>query len=179
MVGTIRLSNERFKSEIVQADMLSVMELDPTGGCGSDSAGVNDRLALLVYRAGVEVLTRGEAALEPLGIDGREYTTLAILATDRPASQQELARLMAKPPPVLVAVVDALEDRGLVVRRRDPRDRRRSVVEVTDAGLEVLARADEVAQQVVADLFGTLDADELAGLHATLKRAMAGEALAA
>ena len=148
------------------------LELDR---CGVDSAGVNDRLALLVYRAGIEVLARGEAALEELGIDGRDYTTLAVLATDQPESQQELARLMGKAPPIIVAAVDELEQKGLVARRRDIRDRRRSVVEVTDAGREMLARADTVAERVIAEIFGALSSDERDALHATLRRAMAVE----
>ncbi len=143
--------------------------------CGVDSAGVNDRLALLVYRAGVEVLARGEAALEELGIDGRDYTTLAVLATDQPESQQELARLMGKAPPIIVAAVDELEAKGLVARRRSTRDRRRSVVEVTDAGREMLARADVIADRLIAEIFGALSADEREALHDTLRRAMAVE----
>ena len=147
--------------------------------CGVDSAGINDRLALLVYRAGVEVLARGEAALAELGIDGRDYTTLAVLATDQPDSQQELARLMGKAPPIIVAAVDELEKKGLVARRRDERDRRRSVVEMTDAGREMLARADVIADDLIAEIFGALSADERAALHETLRRAMAVEPVAA
>jgi DNA-binding MarR family transcriptional regulator len=62
-----------------------------------------------------------------------------VLATDQPESQQELARLMGKAPPIIVAAVDELEKKGLVARRRDTRDRRRSVVEMTDAGREMLS----------------------------------------
>src|SRR3712207_6507536 len=98
--------------------MTDAADLNPLDRCGCEAEGVNERLALLVYRAGVEVLTRGEARLAELGIDGREYTTLAVLATDQPESQQELARLMGKAPPIMVAVVDQLEAKGLVARRR-------------------------------------------------------------
>jgi DNA-binding MarR family transcriptional regulator len=155
------------------------MEVTDLGRCGVEAAGVNDRLALLVYRAGIEILARGEEALKELGIDGREYTTLAVLATDQPESQQELARLMGKAPPLMVAVVDELEAKGLVARRRSPKDRRRSVVEVTDAGREMLAKADVIADRLIAELFGALTAEEREALHATLRRAMSAEATAA
>jgi DNA-binding MarR family transcriptional regulator len=143
--------------------------------CNVEAAGVNDRLALLVYRAGIEILARGEVALAEIGISGRDYTTLAVLATDQPESQQELARLMGKAPPVMVAALDELEEQGLVARRRSSRDRRRSVVEVTDAGREMLAKADVIADRLVAELFGALSAEEREGLHATLRRAMTVE----
>jgi DNA-binding MarR family transcriptional regulator len=160
-------------------DMGDAIDLMGIDRCGVDSAGVNDRLALLVYRAGVEILARGEAALAELGIDGRDYTTLAVLATDEPESQQELARLMGKAPPIMVAVVDELEEKGLVARRRSTRDRRRSVVELTDAGREMLARADAIADRLTAELFGAVSAAEREALHDTLRRAMAVEPAAA
>jgi DNA-binding MarR family transcriptional regulator len=140
---------------------------------GVKAAGVTSRLALLVYRAGIEVLARGEEALADLGIDGREYTALAILATDQPESQQELARLMGKPPPIMVAVVDELERKGLAERRRSERDRRRSVVQLTDEGRVMLERGDRVADEVMAEVLGSIDAEERAALHLTLRRAMA------
>jgi DNA-binding MarR family transcriptional regulator len=140
---------------------------------GLRAAGVTQRLALLVYRAGLEVLAHGEARLEEIGIDGREYTALAILATDHPESQQELARLMGKPPPIVVAVVDELERKGLAERRRSERDRRRSVVELTKAGRAMLERGDRVADEVMAELFGSISAEERETLHLTLRRALA------
>ena len=146
---------------------------------GVKAAGITTRLALLVYRAGIEVLARGEARLAELGIDGREYTALAILATDEPESQQELARLMGKAPPIMVAVVDELERKGLVARRRSERDRRRSVVELTEEGRAMLQRADALADEVMAELFGSIDADERAALHLTLRRAVAPEPVSA
>jgi DNA-binding MarR family transcriptional regulator len=86
---------------------------------------------------------------------------------------------MGKAPPIIVAAVDGLEAKGLVARRRSSRDRRRSVVEVTDAGREMLARADVIAESVIADIFGALSAEERHALHDTLRRAMAVEPVAA
>ena len=148
----------------------------PPDVCGPNARGINDRLPLILFRAGVEIQVRGEAALErELGIDGRDYTTLAVLATDQPESQQDLARLMGKTPPLMVAAVDALEARGLVERRRSDRDRRRSVVEVTDAGRAILAKADAVVQEVADELLGGIPPEDREALHATLRRAMAAE----
>ena len=65
---------------------------------------------------------------------------------------------MGKAPPIIVAAVDELEKKGLVARRRDERDRRRSVVEMTDAGRGMLARADVIADDLIAEIFGALRA---------------------
>ena len=83
---------------------------------------------------------------------------------------------MGKPPPIMVAVVDELERKGLAERRRSERDRRRSVVQLTDEGREMLERADRVADDVMAEVLGSIDAEERAALHLTLRRAMAAAA---
>ena len=49
-----------------------------------------------------------------------------------------------------VLVLNDLEDLEYVERRRDPTDRRRHLVDITDAGLEALERA-EVAQGSIED----------------------------
>jgi DNA-binding MarR family transcriptional regulator len=138
--------------------------------------GVQGRLALLAFHAGVEMSARGEAALEELGISGREYTTLAVLADDEPESQQEIAGLLGKAPGVVVAVVDDLEAKGLVERRRSEQDRRRSVVRITPAGRDALHKADAVADEVADAVFAALSPDERVGLHDTLRRALSAQA---
>jgi DNA-binding MarR family transcriptional regulator len=140
---------------------------------GFAAQGVDERLALLVYRSGVDVMTRGEAALAPLGISGRDYTVLAVLATDAPESQLDLARLLGVGAVSIVSTVDGLEGKGLVERRRSERDRRRSVVSLTTEGRRTLERADAIADAVIGELFAGVDADERAVLHAMLRRARA------
>jgi DNA-binding MarR family transcriptional regulator len=92
--------------------------------------------------------------LAPLGLDGRDYTLLAVLSRDDAGSQAELATLCGLLPAQLVPVLDALQAKGFVERRRDERDRRRSIVRITDEGRDVLARADEAAAEVEQGLLG-------------------------
>lgn len=119
--------------------------------------GVAERRGLLVYKLANELLVRMTPHLEELGIDGRDYSLLAVLSNDAPGSQAELARLCSLLPAQLVPVLDALERDGLVERRRDERDRRRMIVRITDGGRERLARADEAASAIEDELLGPLD----------------------
>lgn len=139
-------------------------------------AGVRARFSLVAYQLGMEILARAADGLEELGLSGRDYTTLAVLADDQPGSQLELARCLGKAPAGLVATVDGLQDRGLVRRERDPRDRRRSVVTLTPAGRRMLARADRLAERVEAEVLADLEADERTALHDTLRRVLAPRA---
>jgi DNA-binding MarR family transcriptional regulator len=130
------------------------------------------RLPLLFVRAGNDLTIKAEARFQALGIDGRAYIALAILADDQPGSQLELAQACGKAPAMVVNMVDDLTDKGFVVRERDPKDRRRSIVTLTDAGRAVLADADREAERVQDEMFGTLSAQERTMLHTLMRRAL-------
>ncbi len=96
------------------------------------------RMPLLLARAGAFLVDTADELLAPAGVDGRGYQVLAILATDGPGSQLELAKLLGKAPALIVAAIDQLEAQGFVERTRDPADRRRSRVMLTKAGERAL-----------------------------------------
>ena len=97
-------------------------------------------------------------------------------------AQQELARAIGIEGPTLTHHLDALEEAGLVVRTRDPNDRRAVRLELTDAGRQKHA---ELMQAVIAfdkRLRSGLDeaeVHELRGLLAKLERNVASDEAAA
>ena len=131
--------------------------------------GITTRPALVLVKLGNEVLARSEDPLAALGLSGRQYLVLAVLATDEPSSQLELASLCGLLPAQIVPVLDALERRQLVARQRSEDDRRRSVVRLTPAGARTLAKADELARSIEDALFGDLDPDLREQLNETLR----------
>jgi DNA-binding MarR family transcriptional regulator len=145
----------------------------PSGG-GPLPSGIADRPALLMHKLGNEVLRRAEVPLDEMGLTGREYVTLAVLDSDAPSSQAQLAQLCGLLPAQLVAVIDELERDGLAERTRDEHDRRRSVVRTTAKGRRLLARADALAARIENELLGHLDAGQRARLHAVLREALEG-----
>ena len=134
--------------------------------------GITDRPALVLVKLGNEILARAEDPLAALGLSGRQYLILAVLGADAPPSQLELAGLCGLLPAQVVPVLDELERRGLVARQRSEADRRRSVVRLTSAGEESLAKADELARSIEDTLFGELDAGAREQLHGTLRAAL-------
>lgn len=111
--------------------------------------GITDRPALLLVKLANDVMARAEDPLAEMGLSGRQYTVLAVLSSDAPPSQLELAGLCNLLPAQIVPVIDELERRGFVARQRSETDRRRSVVRLTDAGEEILARADALGHALV------------------------------
>lgn len=81
-----------------------------------------------------------------------------------PMSAGALTELIGSDPPYVSVTLRELESRGLLVRSEDPLDRRRRLVELTDQGREVAARADHALATPPAE-FELLSDDQLAQLE--------------
>ena len=115
-------------------------------------------------------------ALEPLGLRPRHYAVLSALADQGElASQHAVGGCLAIDPSTMVAVVDDLEDQGLVTRRRDPADRRRYVLALTPKGRRIHAACRYAADRCEAELLRALDGDERSTLRRLLKKALVGD----
>jgi DNA-binding MarR family transcriptional regulator len=84
-------------------------------------------------------------ALEPVGIGPREFLLMRFVAAAEGQSQQALAERLSVPASRMVALVDHLEDAGLVERRADPADRRVRGLHLTRKGRGALERASKIA----------------------------------
>ena len=93
------------------------------------------------------------------------------------SSQQALAELLGTPATRLVALVDGLEERGLVERRRNPADRRLHAVHLTEAGTALLRDIGRVAREHDDAVLASLDPDERTRLHDLLAKLAADRGL--
>jgi MarR family transcriptional regulator for hemolysin len=85
-------------------------------------------------------------------------------------NQRELAEAVGITGATLTHHLNAMEQGGLITRRRDPINRRNHVVEITPAGEQTFLRLAAAAQAFDQSLRGELSAAELATLHALLDR---------
>jgi DNA-binding MarR family transcriptional regulator len=69
----------------------------------------------------------------------------------------------------MVALIDDLQERGLVQRRQDPDDRRRNVVELTDAGQDITRQAARAGEQAERAFLNPLSASEAQQFKKTLR----------
>jgi MarR family transcriptional regulator for hemolysin len=105
---------------------------------------------------------------------GGSLTTFVVLrlADEAPGglelSQRELAERMGVEAPTMVRHLDRLEKEGLIVRRRDARDRRVTRITVTPAGCGLLARLREVADAMDAEIHTLLGTERFAAIASTL-----------
>jgi DNA-binding MarR family transcriptional regulator len=127
------------------------------------------RLGFLITQAHHRFRGRADEILRPLGIEVRHFGALTALADGVP-SQRELADRLRVSGPVVVEMVDALEARGMVERRRDPVDRRSNALIVTDAGRDALEAARGKLDAVTSELVAPIGSDGDAELRALLRK---------
>jgi DNA-binding MarR family transcriptional regulator len=127
-------------------------------------------VGLLILRLARASGRRLAEALDGLGMRGHEFAVLHYLSDSAPVSQQELGAALRIHPSNLVGLLDVLEGDRLVVRPRDPADRRRHLVELTDRGRRRLADAQRAALEAERDLLEPLAPREREALYIYLRR---------
>ena len=111
-----------------------------------------DLTGFLVIMAHYRARDRANAVVRPLGIEIRHYGLLVTLDQLGPSSQQALAEGMRNSATMITQVVDELERKGLVERRRNPADRRSYTITMTPEGKRVLAGAREKLAAASAEI---------------------------
>jgi DNA-binding MarR family transcriptional regulator len=109
---------------------------------------------------------------ELMGIKLRQLMLLSYLRYGAPALQQQLCEALWLDANNCVLLLNELEDMGYVERRRDPADRRRHVVDLTDEGRVALERAERAQDSLGDEMFAALSAEERATLRSLLGRAL-------
>ncbi|MEV0224838.1 MarR family transcriptional regulator [Streptomyces sp. NPDC050704] len=131
---------------------------------------ITDRVSFVLARLGRIAETEVRQALAEMGLKFSHAHVLGLLAERERLSQQALLEELKVDPSVLVTVLNGLENNGLVTRRRDPADRRRHVVEISDRGTALVVRADRAVRVAEAELFAGLEEQELTELRRLLRR---------
>jgi DNA-binding MarR family transcriptional regulator len=81
-----------------------------------------------------------------------------------------IARHMVKEAQTITGLVDRMEAAGWVARQNDPKDRRKTLVTLTNAGIKKFQESLPVANQVGAEMFAVLSDQELAGLRVAVEK---------
>jgi DNA-binding MarR family transcriptional regulator len=116
--------------------------------------------------------------METRTCDGINYARLRLLQAlhcSGPAIMRDLGEQLGATPRNMTALVDALEDAQLVVRRPHPTDRRATLIELSEAGIQAAEQALEPRLDAMADLFAALSAaerEQFSALIDKLTRAM-------
>lgn len=134
---------------------------------GSDAL---DRVTWALRRAEGAVQTLKEQRLRPLGVAVAHYSLLMSVHADPGLAGAEVARRLNVTPQAVASLVDRLEGRGQLERRSHPRHRHVQELYLTDAGREVLRRADAVVAEVEENITQQLGHASATRLRALLEK---------
>jgi DNA-binding MarR family transcriptional regulator len=134
---------------------------------------VSDNVGYLLAKTHLVAREIGNAALEEVGLEVREFGSLAILEDEGTISQQRLSLLLRCDRTTMVAIVDHLEGAELVERKRNPTDRRAYALEITPGGRQTLKRAKVLIKGAHEELLQGLSASERTELAELLRRILA------
>ncbi|MCX7522786.1 MarR family winged helix-turn-helix transcriptional regulator [Microbacterium sp. STN6] len=103
-------------------------------------------------------------------ISSVQYSILVALERRHDASQRELGDDVDLDRSTVADLVARMERRGLIERRRDPADRRRNTLTLTEHGLAERHRLWPLVEQVQRELTGSLSAESLHALRDALRQ---------
>lgn len=126
--------------------------------------------AFLLVQVGMEAARQFAERLAPLGLQPRHVGMLTRLAANEGRTQQAIGELIGLNPTQTVFLVDELEDRGFLERRRNPADRRSHALYLTPAGRDMLGKVRQAAQAHQAKLGASLTHSEQQQLTEMLGR---------
>ncbi|MBV9007321.1 MAG: winged helix-turn-helix transcriptional regulator [Solirubrobacterales bacterium] len=121
------------------------------------------RLSKLVYRKIPE---------SQLGMRLKHFMVLGFLAERDGIPQAELGDICGVDANNLVLLLNELEAAGFAERRRDPEDRRRHIVEITETGRTAFRRSELAGEEVEDEVLATLGPDERDTLRRLLAKAL-------
>lgn len=126
-------------------------------------------LLVIAARTGQQLATR---RLSPLGLTVQLCGVLNRLAVG-PVSQHELGGQLGIDRTTMVELIDDLEAKGVVVRKRNPADRRAYSIQLTPKGRTVQKRASKEFDAAAAEFFAPLQPPERRVLGDMMRRLIA------
>ncbi|WP_433726975.1 MarR family winged helix-turn-helix transcriptional regulator [Nocardia sp. CA-129566] len=135
-----------------------------------DASSVELRLGLLLRQAQRRAAAVAATALASLGLSGRHFGVMLLLARDGISTQKQLLTDLGSDKAGMVRTVDELDRRGFIVRSQSPHDRRLYHLSLTETGRTAFDAARELADTAAQDIFAGLTPEERITLADLLSR---------
>ncbi len=132
-----------------------------------------DEDALLAWRqmwyTFLKLQRKIEDMLDPYGLALSQFEALAKVGMNPGVIQQDLVKHLLVTKGNVGALVDRLEESGLLERRPDPHDRRANRLFLTGAGTKTVTEIFDKHRVLVREMFDPLNSSQRKTLHGLLK----------
>lgn len=112
--------------------------------CRNKSGDQSEPIGRLIYYLAQDLSNFAEKLLNPYGLTLEQLQILKNLTKDKGLTQKELGVEANKSPANLTRLLDRLEEKRLLAREKSPKDRRATLIFLTDKGDYVLDQVEEV-----------------------------------
>lgn len=133
----------------------------------------DDTLGILVHEVAHLLRTHIDRRVEPYNLTRAKWLALGVLDRREGMRQTELADYLALDKSTVGRLIDRLEQRGFVERRRDPSDRRVYRIYFTQSAQPILTELEQVADDVRAEALRGIppaEQEQLLSLLARVKK---------
>lgn len=137
-----------------------------------DALLLDRQLCFPLYACAREVVKRYTPFLEEIGLTYTQYITMLVLWESPSMTSKQIGKRLRLDSGTLTPVLKKLEQRGLILRRRDASDERNLLVELTEEGSALRERAVEIPPRVGACL--NLKPEDAMQLYTLLHRMLDG-----
>lgn len=137
-----------------------------------DALLLDRQLCFPLYACAREVVKRYTPFLEEIGLTYTQYITMLVLWETPSMTSKQIGKRLRLDSGTLTPVLKKLEQRGLILRRRDASDERNLLVELTEEGSALRERAVEIPPRVGACL--NLKPEDAMQLYTLLHRMLDG-----
>jgi DNA-binding MarR family transcriptional regulator len=124
----------------------------------------------LLKRLGFRAKDSAMEAYELAGLSPYHHAVLIVLDEGSRDTQGSIADALGYDRGQLVGLLDELEEKSLVERKRDPNDRRRHTVRVTPEGRRALTKLRTLSAKLENEFLAPLEEHEREQLHALMLR---------
>jgi DNA-binding MarR family transcriptional regulator len=98
----------------------------------------SEQIAEQLHSVAIHLLRKLRKQDEGSGLNAPRLSALSVIVFGGPISPGDLAAAEQVRPPTMTRIVNALEKQGLVIKKQDPRDARRTYLSATPAGKKLL-----------------------------------------
>ncbi|MCF5548234.1 MULTISPECIES: MarR family winged helix-turn-helix transcriptional regulator [Pseudomonas] len=139
----------------------------------------NCHLGLLLGRAALLKDRIIDTHMEPHGVTAAQFKVLIIIAQFDVDTPAELCRNLSLDSGSMTRMLDRLEQKGLLARKRSEQDRRQVQLVLTEDGQRLADMLPHIGAQSMNELAGALEPGELETLERILKKILvaAGDAI--
>jgi len=123
-----------------------------------------------MMRAVDAVTKRMHRHLADTGLTLSQFGVLEVLYHKGPLCQRDIGQKILKTSGNMTMVIDNLEKRKLVIREKDPVDRRRMLLKLTEKGFDLIQALFPTHAAVATKTFSVLESSELVTLGKLLKK---------